>query len=273
MTQTVDPSPQDPPKLPFRPRIRRNAVVTEQPWVRWLLTAVALVFLAGFLLLPLVSVFAEALRNGFGTYLEAIREPDALAAIELTLLVAAIAVPLNLVFGVAAAWAVTKHAFRGKQFLITLIDLPFSVSPVISGLVYVLLFGLQGYFGPYLQSQGIQLIFAVPGIGTHFVDAVLGKDLTLIMGVVLVYSTMLVLFNLGWIGSVAIWSWVASGELRKRWIVAGSGIPIVVVTARAGQADLDRARSIGVEGYLTKPFEPAELVSLVGRLVREGRPA
>lgn len=164
MTGPLNPSLQDSPKLPFEPLIRRNAVITEQPWVRWLLTAIALVFLAGFLLLPLVSVFAEALRNGFGTYLEAIREPDALAAIRLTLLVAAIAVPLNLVFGLAAAWAITKHSFRGKQFLITLIDLPFSVSPVVSGLIYVLIFGAQGWLGPWMSEHDFKVIFAVPGI-------------------------------------------------------------------------------------------------------------
>jgi sulfate/thiosulfate transport system permease protein len=164
MTQPIDHSLQDPPKLPFEPLIQRNAVITEQPWVRWLLTTIALLFLAGFLLLPLVAVFAEALRNGFGTYLEAISEPDALAAIELTLTVAAIAVPLNLVFGVCAAWAITKHSFRGKQFLITLIDLPFSVSPVVSGLIYVLIFGAQGWLGPWLSEHDFKVIFAVPGI-------------------------------------------------------------------------------------------------------------
>jgi sulfate transport system permease protein len=164
MTDRIDHSLQDPPKLPFEPLIQRNAVITEQPWVRWLLTSVALLFLVGFLLMPLIAVFAEALRNGFGTYLTAIREPDALAAIRLTLLVAAIAVPLNMVFGVAAAWAVTKHSFRGKQFLITLIDLPFSVSPVVSGLIYVLIFGAQGWAGPWMSEHDFKIIFAVPGI-------------------------------------------------------------------------------------------------------------
>ena len=144
--------------------MQRNVVVTEQPWVRWLLTASALSFLAFFLLLPLVAVFTEALRNGFGVYIESLREPDAIAAIKLTLITAAIAVPLNLVFGVAAAWAVTKFEFPGKAFLITLIDLPFSVSPVVSGLIYVLLFGAQGLFGPWLISHDVQIIFAVPGI-------------------------------------------------------------------------------------------------------------
>lgn len=155
---------QDPPQLPFEPLIQRNAAITEARWVRWTLTAVALVFLSGFLLLPLVSVFAEALRNGFGTYVDALKEPDALAAIQLTLTVCLIAVPLNVVFGVVAAWAITKHQFRGKQLLITLIDLPFSVSPVVSGLIYVLIFGAQGWAGPWMSEHGFKVIFAIPGI-------------------------------------------------------------------------------------------------------------
>ena len=154
----------DPPKLPFEPLIQKNAVITEQPWVRWLLTAAALVFLSLFLLLPLLTVFTEALRNGLSAYIAAITEPDALSAVKLTLLAAAIAVPLNLVFGITAAWAVTKFEFRGKAFLITLIDLPFSVSPVVSGLIYVLMFGAQGWFGPWLAGHEIKIIFAVPGI-------------------------------------------------------------------------------------------------------------
>jgi sulfate/thiosulfate transport system permease protein len=124
----------------------------------------ALGFLGFFVLLPLAAVFAEAFRRGIGAYLEALSEPDALAAMRLTLLVAAIAVPANVVFGLAAAWAIAKHPFRGKTLLITLIDLPFSVSPVISGLVYVLLFGAQGLLGPWLQSHDVQIIFAVPGL-------------------------------------------------------------------------------------------------------------
>ena len=164
MSPRIDHSLQDAPRLPFEPLMQRNVVVTEQPWVRWLLTASALSFLAFFLLLPLVAVFTEALRGGFGVYLESLREADAVAAIKLTLITAAIAVPLNLVFGVAAAWAVTKFEFAGKSLLITLIDLPFSVSPVVSGLVYVLLFGAQGLFGPWLISHDVQIIFAVPGI-------------------------------------------------------------------------------------------------------------
>ena len=133
-------------------------------WVRWTLTAVALAFLGLFLFVPLAAVFAEALRRGFGAYVAAFRNTDALAAIRLTLTVAAIAVPLNLVFGVAASWAIAKFEFPGKSLLITLIDLPFAISPVISGLIYVLIFGLQGWFGPWLHEHGIRIIFAVPGI-------------------------------------------------------------------------------------------------------------
>lgn len=132
--------------------------------VRWLLIGVALLFLGLMLFVPLAAVFWEALRKGFGPYLEALAEPDAVSAIRLTLLTAAIAVPCNLVFGVAAAWAIAKFEFRGKNILITLIDLPFAVSPVVSGLIYVLLFGAQGWFGPWLQEHDIRIIFAVPGI-------------------------------------------------------------------------------------------------------------
>lgn len=143
---------------------RRRPVTSEAPAVKWTLIAVALVFLAFFLFLPLVAVFVEAFRNGLSLYWQAIIEPDALAAIRLTLLVAAISVPLNVVFGLAAAWAIAKFEFKGKALLITLIDLPFSVSPVIAGLVYILLFGAQGYFAPLLQGTGIQIVFALPGI-------------------------------------------------------------------------------------------------------------
>ena len=132
--------------------------------VRLALIAVGLGFLALFVLMPLLAVFAEALAQGVGPYLEAIREPDAWSAIRLTLLVAAISVPLNIVFGLAASWAITKFEFRGKGLLITLIDLPFSVSPVVAGLIYVLLFGAQGWFGEWLSARGIEIIFAVPGI-------------------------------------------------------------------------------------------------------------
>ena len=139
-------------------------VTTERPITRIVLTAVAVLFLGLFLVLPLAAVFVEALRKGWLAYLESFQDPDALAAIRLTLMVAAIAVPLNLVFGVAAAWAIAKFDFRGKSLLITLIDLPFSVSPVVSGLVYVLLFGAQGLLGPWLHAHGIEIIFALPGI-------------------------------------------------------------------------------------------------------------
>jgi sulfate/thiosulfate transport system permease protein len=132
--------------------------------VRVLLIGVALAFLTLFLFIPLVAVFVEALRKGWDAYLAAIVEPDALAAIKLTLITASIAVPLNLVFGVAAAWCIAKFEFRGKNILLTLIDLPFSVSPVISGLIYVLLFGAQGWLGPWLQEHDIKILFAVPGI-------------------------------------------------------------------------------------------------------------
>ena len=137
---------------------------SESALIRWLLIGTALAFLTLFLFLPLAFVFVTGLKKGLAVYLTAIVEPDALAAIRLTLLTAAIAVPLNLVFGVAAAWAIAKFSFRGKSFLITLIDLPFSVSPVIAGLIYVLIFGLQGWFGGWLAEHDMKIIFAVPGI-------------------------------------------------------------------------------------------------------------
>ncbi len=136
----------------------------EPAWVKGLLISVALGFFAIFLLLPLITVFAEGLRKGWGAYLAALVHRDAWDAIKLTLLTAAIAVPLNLIFGVAAAWSIAKFEFPGKRLLITFIDLPFSVSPVISGLIYVLLFGAQGWFGPWLYEHDIRIIFAVPGI-------------------------------------------------------------------------------------------------------------
>ena len=132
--------------------------------MRYTLITVALLFMLLFLVLPLAAVFAEALRKGFGAYLDGLREPDAWSAIQLTLITAAIAVPLNLVFGVAAAWCIAKYEFRGKAFLTTLVDLPFSVSPVVAGLVYVLMFGANGWIGPWLQEHDIKIIFAVPGI-------------------------------------------------------------------------------------------------------------
>jgi sulfate/thiosulfate transport system permease protein len=136
----------------------------EATWVRVVLVATSLSFLALFLVVPLAAVFVEALRKGVAAYLASFTDPAALSAIRLTLLTAAIAVPANLVFGLAAAWAIAKFDFRGKSFLVTLIDLPFAVSPVVSGLIYVLLFGMQGWFGPWLKAHDIQIIFAVPGI-------------------------------------------------------------------------------------------------------------
>ncbi|ELX10383.1 sulfate/thiosulfate ABC transport system permease protein CysW [Janthinobacterium sp. HH01] len=136
----------------------------EPGWVRIALIAVALTFLTLFLFVPLVAVFAEAFRKGWQAYVAAIIEDDAISAIKLTLITAVIAVPLNLVFGVAASWCIAKFEFRGKSILLTLIDLPFSVSPVISGLIYVLLFGAQGWFGPWLQEHDVKILFAVPGI-------------------------------------------------------------------------------------------------------------
>src|SRR6267378_7852957 len=137
---------------------------TEPILVRFVVIAMAVIFLTVFVVLPLVVVFAQAFSKGVGAYFAALSDPEALSAIRLTLMVAVISVGLNLVFGVCAAWAIAKFDFRGKTFLITLIDLPFSVSPVISGLVFVLLFGAQGYFGPWLAGHDIRLLFAVPGI-------------------------------------------------------------------------------------------------------------
>lgn len=136
----------------------------EHPAVKWTLIGVAFAFVTLFLLLPLANVFAQAFAKGTKAYFEALAQPDTWAAVKLTLLVSAICVPLNLVFGVIASWAVAKFQFRGKAFLITLIDLPFSVSPVVSGLIYVVMFGMQGYFGKWLDARDIQIIFAVPGI-------------------------------------------------------------------------------------------------------------
>jgi sulfate transport system permease protein len=145
------------------PALKRRQL-TEPLAIRWALTALALGFLTLFLAIPLAAVFVEAFANGFGPYFAAIVEPDALAALRLTLLTAAIAVPANLVFGLCAGWAIAKFRFRGRSLLTTLIDLPFAVSPVISGLVFVLLAGRQGYFGPWLAGHDIQIVFAVPGI-------------------------------------------------------------------------------------------------------------
>lgn len=140
------------------------AATIEPKGVRVLLIGIALVFLTLFLFIPLVAVFYEGLKKGWDVYFNAIVEPDAWSAIKLTLIIAAISVPLNVVFGVAAAWSIAKFEFRGKNVLLTLIDLPFSVSPVIAGLIYVLLFGLQGYLGPWLREYDIKILFALPGI-------------------------------------------------------------------------------------------------------------
>jgi sulfate transport system permease protein len=155
--------PRSPAAGAAKPKQLRKA--TEEPaWVRRLLIGIALVFLSLFLFVPLVSVFHQALRKGWEVYLAAITEADAVSAIQLTLTAAGIAVPLNLVFGVAAAWTIAKFDFKGKNLLLTLIDLPFSVSPVISGLIYVLIFGLQGWLGETLRDHDVKVIFAVPGI-------------------------------------------------------------------------------------------------------------
>ena len=145
-------------------RFEANSATRDPPWIKVVVLGVSLSFFGLFLLLPLIAVFVEALRRGWQVYQAALVEPDAVSAIQLTLLIAAIAVPLNLVFGIAAAWAITKFDFRGKQLLITLIDLPFSVSPVIAGLVFVLVFGAQGWLGPWLSEHGVKIIFAVPGM-------------------------------------------------------------------------------------------------------------
>ena len=146
------------------PAARVRRATTESAPVRWVLVGLGLAFILVVLVLPLISVFLEALRGGIGAFLGAVVESDTLAAIRLTLLVAAIAVPLNLAFGLAAAWAVAKFDFRGKSLLVTLIDLPFSVSPVISGLIYVLLYGANGWFGPFLKEWDIKIIFNITGL-------------------------------------------------------------------------------------------------------------
>jgi sulfate transport system permease protein len=149
---------------PYLTANKVQAGTTEAHWIRRSLIGLALLFMFLFLVLPLAAVFTEALRKGLDAYLEALKEPDAWSAIRLTLIVAAVAVPLNLVFGVAAAWAIAKYEFKGKSLLTTLVDLPFSVSPVVAGLVYVLVFGAHGWFGPWLQAHDIKIVFAVPGI-------------------------------------------------------------------------------------------------------------
>ena len=151
-------------RRPPEPPYQHTRPTTEPRLVKWTVSGIAVVFMAVIIVMPLLVVFIEAFRKGVETYLKTCSDRNAIAAIQLTLLVAVIAVPLNLVFGVMAAWAVAKYEFWGKSFLVTLIDLPFSVSPVVSGMVYVLLFGAQGWFGEYLQDARIQIIFAVPGI-------------------------------------------------------------------------------------------------------------
>ena len=156
--------PQQRQKVRPRTAASKRNLRTEPRPIRFLIVALALTFLTVFVVLPLVVVFASAFSRGVSAYFAALAEPEALSAIQLTLLIAAISVGLNLVFGVLAAWAISKFEFAGKTFLITLIDLPFSVSPVISGLVFVLLFGAQGFFGTWLQAHNIHILFAVPGI-------------------------------------------------------------------------------------------------------------
>ena len=143
---------------------RAQAGTTEPAWVKFILIGLALTFMFFFLVMPLAAVFTEAFRKGLEAYWASLQEPDAWSAIRLTFITALIAVPLNLVFGIAAAWAIAKYEFTGKAFLTTLVDLPFSVSPVVAGLIYVLMFGAQGWFGPWLQAHDIKIIFAVPGI-------------------------------------------------------------------------------------------------------------
>jgi sulfate transport system permease protein len=157
-------APTTTPQQLTQPGRRVQAAITEPRWVRLLLTAVAIGFLAMFLFIPLVAVFVNAFSLGYRVFFGAISDPDALSAIRLTLLTASIAVPLNIVFGLAAAWTIAKFDFRGKSALMTLIDLPFAVSPVISGLIFVLLFGAEGWLGPWLAAHDLKIIFAVPGI-------------------------------------------------------------------------------------------------------------
>lgn len=148
----------------YHTKVASSRATSEPAWIRRVLISIVLLFLSSFLFLPLIAVFTEALRSGFATYFAAISDPNALAAMKLTLIAAIIAVPLNVIFGVAAAWAIAKFEFKGKSFLITLIDLPFAVSPVIAGLIYILIFGMQGWFGSYLYDHDIKVIFAIPGI-------------------------------------------------------------------------------------------------------------
>lgn len=152
------------PVPPVKTGRSTNRATTEAPWVKWLLIGLASLVLIWLLILPLVIVLMEALKQGWGVYIAALTEPDALSALKLTLLVAAITVPLNTIFGVAAAWVITKFQFKRKGLLITLIDLPFSISPVVGGLIFVLVLGSNGWFGPWLAEHDIKIIFALPGI-------------------------------------------------------------------------------------------------------------
>ncbi|WFR63302.1 sulfate ABC transporter permease subunit CysW [Paenibacillus amylolyticus] len=152
------------PVPPVRAGRGTNRATTEAPWVKWLLIGLASLVLLWLLILPLAIVLMEALKQGWGVYIAALTEPDAMSALKLTLLVAAITVPLNTIFGVAAAWVITKFQFKGKGLMITLIDLPFSISPVVGGLIFVLVFGSNGWFGPWLSEHDIKIIFALPGI-------------------------------------------------------------------------------------------------------------
>jgi sulfate/thiosulfate transport system permease protein len=148
----------------YNKKVTSNRATSESNLVRYSLIAITLLFLSLFLFVPLAAVFTEAFRKGTGAYFEALKEPDALSAMQLTLIATGISLPLNLIFGVAAAWSITKFEFKGKSLLITLIDLPFAVSPVIAGLIYVLIFGLQGWLGGWLSDHDFKVIFAIPGI-------------------------------------------------------------------------------------------------------------
>jgi len=163
---------------------------------RLLLIAAALLFLGLFLVLPLLAVFVQALAKGVSAYVAAISDPMAWAAVKLTLTVAAIAVPFNLVFGVAAAWAIAKFEFRGKNTLITLIDLPFAVSPVIAGLIFILLFGSHGWFGGYLRAHHIRVVFAVPGIGQLLFTSITSRDYPVVQAITVVSAILVIIVNL-----------------------------------------------------------------------------
>ena len=163
---TSEPTTAD--RAPNWPRPARstvsNSIVTEPRWVQVALIGIAVAFMGLLIVVPVANIIVEALGNGWGSYLDSIRDPDTISALKLTLTVAAIVVPVNAVFGVAAAWAITKFDFRGKAFLITLIDLPLAVSPVVAGLIFIVIFGQSGYLGPWLREQGIEVVFALPGI-------------------------------------------------------------------------------------------------------------